>query len=67
MNTLIKERIVRIWADWELLHLGGNLYELFRLINFNWVRFTIFTADNDAKALERIQEVVTTSGNGGYC
>jgi hypothetical protein len=60
MNTLLKERIVRTWLDWELLHLGGNLYELYRFVNSSWVRFTIFTANNDVTALKRINEVVSS-------
>ena len=41
------------WADWELIHLGGNLYELRRLSGTFWVRHSIFTADDDCSAIQK--------------
>jgi len=55
---MTSERTVRTWSDWNLCHLGGNLYELRRLIGTSWVRHTIFTVADDNNAMCKIADTV---------
>ncbi len=58
MNTPVTQRTVRLWADWELLHIGGQSYELLRLTGKAWLHQSTFNANNDTAALEEAKALV---------
>ena len=55
------ERSIRRWADWELINLGGNDYELLKLIGEIFYTHRTFYAKNDQTALEAAKDLIYTA------
>ena len=66
MITLEYQKRVRLWVDWELLHLGGRAYELLQLCGKVWFSHQRFRAVDDNAALERVQELVASTEAKNY-
>ena len=64
--TQNSEHSLRLWADWEFLHLGGRAYELLQLCGKVWFSHQRFRAVDDNAALERVQELVASTEAKNY-
>ena len=54
-------KIVSQGLDWKLIHLIDREYEIQRTDGSTWIFFTCLFADNDAPALQKAVDVVTTA------
>jgi len=60
MTTPEYQKSVRLWSNWELLHLCGRAYELLQLCGKVWFSHQRFRAVDD-NAAERVQELVAST------
>jgi len=59
-------KVVQQGVDWKLLHLNDQEYEIHRADGSTWVLFTGLFADNDAMALQKAIDVVTTADKKAF-
>ena len=53
-------------TDWKLLHLNDREYEIHRTDGATFIFFTGILADNDAMALQKAIDVVTTADKKSF-
>jgi len=59
-------KVVQQRGDWKLLHLYDREYEIHRTDGSTGVFFTGLFADNDAMALQKVIDVVTTADKKAF-